>query len=105
MMKLIHCLAEYEKLPDAVLIDEKVLMKDGFGEFPLFGCVLAERESDKKIVGMALFYTIYSTWEGKAFYLEDLIVYPEFRKQGIGKTLFETCSHISKVFLCFYSDS
>lgn len=94
---MIHCLAEYEKEPNSVHINEETLMKDGFGDFPLFGCVLAERESDKKVVGMALYYTIYSTWEGRALYLEDLIVYPEFRKLGLGKALFETGSHISKV--------
>lgn len=58
-MNLIKCLAEYEKQPEAVIINEKTIIEDGFGQFPLFGCVLAERENDKKIVGMALYYYMY----------------------------------------------
>jgi len=43
---------------------------------------------DKKYIGFALFFYIYSTWEGKSIHVEDLFVEPEFRGHGIGTKLF-----------------
>ena len=41
-----------------------------------------------KIVGYALYFYTYSTWKGRAMYLDDLYVMPEFR----GKICFELLS-------------
>ena len=86
VLELINELAIFEKEPDAVIIDEKDLIRDGFGENPAFHCFVAE--ADGKIEGMALVYFRYSTWKGKTVHLEDLIVREEFRGKGLGSALY-----------------
>ena len=85
---LITELAVYEKEPNAVLISAEELKQHGFSEH-LFDCFVAEHETSG-IVGMALFYSRYSTWKGPTLHLEDLYVKQEFRKGGLGKELFDT---------------
>ena len=87
MLSLIKELAVYENEPDAVLIDENTLVREGFSERPLFKCFVAEAEGN--VVGMALVYFRFSTWAGKGLYLEDLIVKEEFRGLGLGKKLLD----------------
>lgn len=40
-----------------------------------------------KLIGYVLYYYIYSTWEGKCLYMEDLYVSPEYRGRGVGSKL------------------
>ena len=80
VLKLIKELAVFEKEPEAVIIDENDLIRDGFGMNPAFHCFVAE--ADEKIEGMALVYFRYSTWKGKTVHLEDLIVREKFRGKG-----------------------
>ncbi|XP_044106527.1 thialysine N-epsilon-acetyltransferase isoform X4 [Neovison vison] len=42
ILKLIRELAEYEKLSDQVQISEEALRADGFGENPLYRCLVAD---------------------------------------------------------------
>lgn len=86
VLGLIQELAIFEKEPDAVLITEEDLIRDGFGEKPLFHVFVAEAE--KQIVGIALYYYRYSTWKGKTIHLEDLIVKEEMRGTGLGSALY-----------------
>ena len=83
---LINELAVYEKEPDAVEVSVEDLERDGFGPNPLFRCYVAET-STAAIVGIALFYTRYSTWKGPVIHLEDLIVTAQARGKGIGNAL------------------
>lgn len=88
MMELIHGLAVYEREPDAVEVTPAQLLRDGFPEAggqAMFECLIAEE--DGAAAGFALFFPIYSTWQGGSLYLEDLFVKPEFRGRGIGKAL------------------
>lgn len=87
VLSLIQELANYEKAPGEVIIDESALKNDGFGERPLFEAFVAEKGDD--IVGLALYYYRYSTWKGKCIHLEDLIVRESERRNGIGKMLFD----------------
>ena len=84
--KLICELAVFENEPDAVHITQETLVHYGTGENPLFTCFVAEQND--RIVGMALVYFRFSTWDGKSLHLEDLIVSSNYRKQGIGKALY-----------------
>ena len=84
--RLIVELAIYEKEPDAVKATHADLERALFGERPVAECVLAE--ADGQAVGLALFFTNFSTWTGKpGLYLEDLFVMPSARGQGLGKAL------------------
>lgn len=84
--RLIVELAIYEKEPDAVKATHADLARALFGERPVAECVLAEQ--DGLPVGMALFFTNFSTWTGKpGLYLEDLFVLPSARARGLGKAL------------------
>jgi len=81
---LIVALAVYEKEPDAVKASEADLAAALFGARPLAEAVLAE--IDGVAVGLALFFTSFSTWAGKGgLHLEDLFVTPEARGTGVGK--------------------
>jgi GNAT superfamily N-acetyltransferase len=44
------------------------------------------------VVGFALFFHNYSTWEGMGVYLEDLYVKPEHRGKGVGTALVLVCT-------------
>jgi ribosomal protein S18 acetylase RimI-like enzyme len=82
---LVKELAIFEKEPNAVLIGRETYEKS-FDE-GLFKFLVAEHEN--LIVGIAIYYTCFSTWKGKSMYLEDLIVTDKFRNLGIGQRLFD----------------
>lgn len=87
-LKLIRELAVYEKAPDAVQTTVQTMEADGFGPekvFDFWVCELA-----KEVVGIALTYVRYSTWNGRCMYLEDLVVSQNHRGKGYGALLFES---------------
>ncbi|XP_077330059.1 thialysine N-epsilon-acetyltransferase-like isoform X2 [Lithobates pipiens] len=65
IMQMIQDLAEYEKMSDRVI---------NTAEGP-------------RLVGYALSHYIYNTFKGRALYLEDLFVMPQYRGKGIGSKL------------------
>ncbi|NP_001091425.1 spermidine/spermine N1-acetyltransferase family member 2 L homeolog [Xenopus laevis] len=94
IIRMIQELADYEKLPDQVRNTVEGLRRDGFEEpSPLFRCLVAEpTDGDVKVngpalVGFALCYITYSTWKGRALYMEDLYVMPQYRGKGVGSQL------------------
>ncbi|NQX82275.1 MAG: GNAT family N-acetyltransferase [Flavobacteriaceae bacterium] len=86
ILGLIQELAVFEKEPNAVIITEKDLIRDGFGDKPLYKVFVSEVKGE--IVGMALYYYRFSTWKGKTLHLEDLIVKQKYRGTGIGGGLY-----------------
>ena len=94
VLVLIKELAEYEKMPEKVDNTVEMMKEHGFGSNPIFGFEVAEK--DGRIVGTAIYYTKYSTWKGKKFYLEDLIVTESERGKKVGKALFEKCLELTK---------
>lgn len=94
VLQLIKELAAFEKEPDAVVITVDELVRDGFGEKPLFMTFVAEQ--DNEIIGMALFYYRYSTWKGKTIHLEDLIVKESKRGTGAGSALYKQVLKFAK---------
>lgn len=87
ILSLIKELAVFEKEPDAVIVTEADLLRDGFSENPLYYTFIAEE--DGKVIGMALYYYRYSTWKGKTIHLEDLIVRENKRGTGAGLALYK----------------
>lgn len=66
---------------------------DGFDtEHPLFICYVAE--TNKHIIGYTILYYTYSTWYGKAMYLEDLYIIPNYRGKHIGSRLLKTIAKV-----------
>ncbi len=87
VLLLVKELAEYERAPQEVINTVELMETDGFGPNPVYGLFVAE--SEKKIVGISIYYYRYSTWKGKRLYLEDIVVTETQRGKGIGKLLFE----------------
>ena len=85
---LIQELARYERAPEAVTNTLAAMQRDGFGPAPIFRFFVLEHEAGE-IIGLALFYTAYSTWKGRMLYLEDLVVTEAARRGGHGRLLFD----------------
>jgi len=84
---LICELALYEKAPQEVTNTVEDMQRDGFGDQPVFRCLVADE--DGVIVGMAIYFIKYSTWKGKGVYLDDIVVTEPSRGKGVGSLLFD----------------
>lgn len=94
ILELIRELAQYEREPSAAIATAEDLLRDGFGDKPLYFVTLAHW--DGVPAGFSFWFLNYSTWLGKpGLYLEDLFVRPPFRKQGIGKALLVELARIA----------
>lgn len=87
-----------------------VLEHDGFAVHPpLFRTFVAEVANEKdgarppSIIGYALYYNTYSTWRGKAMFLEDLYVTEEYRRKKIGSALFRAVAKVPEQPKCNYN--
>lgn len=93
MLRFIQELAEYERETDAVRTTEEQLGSALFGQRPhLFAHVV---QTDTEVVGMAIWFLNYSTWEGThGVYLEDLYVTPQARGSGAGRALLAALARV-----------
>lgn len=87
-LELIRELAEYERALHEVRMDEDTLRQDGFGAHPAYGLLVVEPPDRDEVVGIALHYEKYSTWNGRCLFLEDLVVTASERGKGYGLQLF-----------------
>ena len=87
ILRLIHALATFEKMPDAVKASEASLAETLFtGDAQVFAHV-AEQEGG--VAGFAVWFLNYSTWTGRpGLYLEDLFVDERARRGGVAAALF-----------------
>jgi GNAT superfamily N-acetyltransferase len=86
LVALIGALADYERQPDAVEIDEQMLADALFADAPVVFANVADDAG--AIAGMTVYFRNYSTWTGKlGIYLEDFYVCPEVRGRGVGRAL------------------
>ena len=98
MFALVKELALFEKAPEQVTNSEADMLRDGFGEQPVFRSLVAECEG--QVVGLAIFFVKYSTWKGKGLYLDDLIVTETYRGRGIGLALLKAYLEESRTCQC-----
>jgi GNAT superfamily N-acetyltransferase len=91
--------AEFERQPEAVVIKEETLARDGFGSQPKFRSLIAEW--DGEAIGYALFFGFYSSWKGSGIFLEDLFVREAFRGRGIGRALLRRVARIARQEGCY----
>lgn len=98
ILGMIHDLAVYEKEPDAVKNTASMLHGGLFADNPqVFAHVVDSPVAGEPIVGFALWFLNYSTWEGThGIYLEDLYVRPEARGAGHGKALLRTLARTAR---------
>ncbi|XP_037677475.1 spermidine/spermine N(1)-acetyltransferase-like protein 1 [Choloepus didactylus] len=99
ILRLIKELAACENMPDAVKLTTD-LLRDGFGDNPLFYCLIAEVHNQHKplgivTVGLAMYYFTYDPWIGKLLYLEDFYVIQAYRSLGIGAEMLKRLSQIA----------
>jgi GNAT superfamily N-acetyltransferase len=88
LIRLVRALAAYEKEPDAAVATPEQFTR---ALFPADAAPVAfahVAEQDGRVVGMALWFTTFSTWTGQpGIWLEDLFVDPATRGGGIGTAL------------------
>lgn len=85
ILALVKELAVYERAADEVntTIDEyKSAMRAN-----LFRLLVAEVQGE--VVGMMLYYEVFSTWKGRMVYLEDFVVAERVRRSGAGALLWQ----------------
>lgn len=100
ILRLIKELAACENMVDAVKLTANDLLRDGFGENPLFYCLIAEvhthqKPTSKVTVGFAMYYFTYDPWIGRLLYLEDFYVIQAYRGLGIGAEMLKRLSQIA----------
>ena len=95
IIAFVRGLAVFEReSPDRVHLTPEAVLRDGFGERPVFEALIAEQEG--RAVGFALFFPNYSTWEGRpGLYVEDLFVAEEARGSGVGRALLGALARIA----------
>lgn len=94
ILDLIRGLAAYEREPDAVEATVELLTATLIGPAPSAEALVAELGG--AVVGVAVFFTNYSTWSGRnGLYLEDFFVTPEARGTGLGKALLVRIARIA----------
>lgn len=93
--RLVRRLAAYERAADQATATEQDFAAALFPSAgaPTAYCHLAEVEG--RVVGMALWFTTFSTWTGKpGIWLEDLFVEPAHRGSGLGTALLTSLARV-----------
>ena len=93
ILSFIRKLAEYEKMQDEVVADEKTLEEWLFDRQRAEVIFVLEQGRE---VGFALFFHNFSTFLGRAgIYMEDIYVLQEHRGKGYGKALLKKLASIA----------
>lgn len=94
IVALVRELAEYERAPADVKLDETVFAQHVFGDDAVAHVLVADATDAgshrSSLAGFAVWYRTFSTWLGRdGIWLEDLFVRPAYRRHGIGRALLD----------------
>jgi len=90
---LVHELARYERAAAEVSATPDTYRRDL--ESGWFELLVAEHYGE--IIGIALGHRAYSTWKGRIYYLDDLVVGESWRGRGVGLRLFEAFAGMARL--------
>jgi GNAT superfamily N-acetyltransferase len=94
MLRMVQALAEYQGIRQRVTANADDFRRDGFGPQRKFEAIVAERHGHP--VGLALFQTFYTSWEGaSALQITDLFVDEAVRGTGVGFKLVREVGRIA----------
>lgn len=86
ILALIKGKAEFDDCLDSLLPSENNIIDAFFSNLPKSWALLAE--VDSQLAGIATYYNIYSTLKAKpGVWLDDLFIFPQYRKFGISRQL------------------
>jgi GNAT superfamily N-acetyltransferase len=95
LAEMIRELALYQKHLEPLAVNEDRLLLQMSSTHPPFRALVAERNDE--ILGFAVFYFGYSTWEARrTLQLEDLYVSADARGHGVGQLLMERLEFIAE---------
>jgi diamine N-acetyltransferase len=94
IFSLIREFAIFQRSEDKVSITPAQMVADK----EVFQAFVAE--VDGNIVGFATFFWAYYSWSGKALYLDDLYLQPDFRGYGMGKGLLQSVIELARSRNC-----
>lgn len=97
LMRLINEMGRHERLP--VSIGEERLTADAFGSSQRIQVLVAEAFGD--LVGYALYYDCYSSFQGPGLFLEDLFVRENYRSHHLGRELLTRVAEDAEARGCF----
>ena len=94
ILSLIRAKADFDGCLDSLQSKESEIQKAFFSSNPKAKAIVAETEG--KIIGIATYYNIYSTFIAKpGIWLDDLYVYKEYRKTGVGRELMKNLGNLA----------
>ncbi len=99
ILALIKGKAEFDGCLDSLMATEQNIAEAFFSNSPKSWALVAE--VDSQLVGIATYYNIYSTFKAKpGIWLDDLFVFPRYRKVGIGTALIKELCMVAKTNGC-----
>jgi GNAT superfamily N-acetyltransferase len=95
MLRMIEALAEYQGVGDRVHVSAAELRRAGFGPTPQFEAIIAEDHGAP--VGLAMFQTHYTIWDGaSSLQITDLFVDEPARGTGVGFRLVQEVARTAR---------
>ncbi len=95
IVRLMRDFAEYENLGEYCEITEKRLLDVMFGDEAFVEGLVAFHENEP--VAYAMFYPYFASFRGQCgYYLEDIFVAEDFRRNGLGEAMVKIVAKLAK---------